>query len=99
MGVRIVAGSDNTYKDKKYGLQDELMELRRVGLSPMAAIKAATSVAAECLMINTRTGAIRPGLEADLIVVDRDPTADLEALRDVLFVLNDGKVVINRLPR
>ena len=60
---------------------------------------AATSVAAECLMIHARTGAIRPGLEADLIVVGRDPTADLEALRDVLFVLNDGKIVINRLPR
>ena len=99
MGVRIVAGSDNTYNDKKYGLQDELMELQRAGLSPMAAIKAATSVAAECLMIQTRTGAIRPGLEADLIVVDRDPTADLEALREVLFVLNDGKIAINRLPR
>jgi imidazolonepropionase-like amidohydrolase len=100
MGVRIVAGSDNTYQDTaKYGLQDELTELRRAGLSPMAAIKAATSVAAECLMIQARTGAIRPGLEADLIVVDRDPTADLDALRDVLFVLNDGKIVINRLPR
>ena len=99
MGVRIVAGSDNTYNDKKYGLQDELTELGRAGLSPMAAIKAATSVAAECLMINTRTGAIRAGLEADLIVVDRDPTADLEALREVLFVLNDGKIVTNRLPR
>jgi imidazolonepropionase-like amidohydrolase len=98
MGVRIVAGSDNTYDDKKYGLQDELTELRRAGLSPMAAIKAATSVAAECLMIEARTGAIRPGLEADLIVVERDPTADLEALRDVLFVLNDGKIAINRLP-
>src|SRR5262249_22539313 len=85
MGVRIVAGSDNTYTDTaKYGLQDELIELRRAGLSPMAAIKAATSLAAECLMIQTRTGAIRPGLEADLIIVDRDPTADLEALRDVL---------------
>ena len=99
MGVRIVAGSDNTYDDKKYGVQDELIELRRAGLSPMAAIKAATSVAAECLMIQARTGAIRPGLEADLIVVDRDPTADLEALREVLLVLNDGKIAINRLPR
>jgi imidazolonepropionase-like amidohydrolase len=99
MGVRIVAGSDNTYNDKKYGLQDELIELRRAGLSPMAAIKAATSVAAECLMIQARTGAIRPGLEADLIVVDSDPTADLETLRDVLLVLNDGKIAINRLPR
>ena len=99
MGLRIVAGSDNTYDDKKYGLQDELTELQRAGLSPMATIKAATSVAAECLMIEARTGAIRPGLEADLIVVERDPTADLEALRDVLLVLNDGKIAINRLPR
>lgn len=98
MGVRIVAGSDCTYRDK-YRLQDELTELVRVGLSPMAAIKAATSVAAECLVIHTRTGAIKPGLEADLIVVDGDPIGNLEALRDVLFVLNDGKIVINRLLR
>jgi imidazolonepropionase-like amidohydrolase len=76
MGVRIVAGSDNTNNDKKDGLQDELTKLRRAWLSPMATLKAATSVAAECLMIHARTGAIRPGLEADLIVVDRDPTAD-----------------------
>jgi imidazolonepropionase-like amidohydrolase len=53
----VVAGTDNTYRDK-YRLHDELTELGRVGLSPMAAIKAATSVAAECLMIDTSTGAI-----------------------------------------
>jgi imidazolonepropionase-like amidohydrolase len=63
----------------------------------MAAIKSATSIAAECLMINARAGSIRPGLEADLIAVDGDPTADIEALRDVLFVLNNGKIAVNRL--
>ena len=41
----------------------------------------------------------RPGLEADLIVVKRDPTADIEAVRDVLLVVNNGKVAVNRLYR
>ena len=50
-------------------------------------------------MIHKRTGAIRLGLEADLIVVAGDPIGNLEVLRDVLFVLNDGKIVINRLIR
>ena len=96
LGVRIVAGTDIEYDDK-YRLQDEIVEFVRLGLSPMAAIKSATSVAAECLMISARTGSIRPGLEADLVAVDGDPTADIETVRDVMLVLNNGKVAVNRL--
>jgi imidazolonepropionase-like amidohydrolase len=96
MGVRIVAGTDGTYEDS-FRIQDELTSLVRLGLSPMATIKAATSVAAECLTIANRTGAIKPGLEADLVVVERDPTRDIDALREVLFVLNNGKIAVNRL--
>ena len=96
LGVRIVAGTDIEYDDK-YRLQDEIVEFVRLGLSPMAAIKSATSVAAECLMINARTGSIRPGLEADLVAVDGDPTVDIETVRDVMLVLNNGKVAVNRL--
>lgn len=44
-----------------------------------------------------RTGSVRSGLEADLIVVDRDPVADVNALREVVVVVNDGAVVMNRL--
>ena len=46
-----------------------------------------------------RTGSIQPGLEADLIVVDRDPLAEVTALYDVLVVINNGKIAINRLAR
>jgi imidazolonepropionase-like amidohydrolase len=98
MGVRIVAGSDSSYRDE-FRLQSELTELVAAGLSPFEAIKASTSVAAECLRIETRTGAIKPDLEADLIVVDRDPTADIGALRDVVLVLNNGRIAVNRLRR
>jgi imidazolonepropionase-like amidohydrolase len=96
LGVRIVAATDIEYDDK-YRLQDEIVEFVRLGMSPMGAIKSATTVAAECLTIDARTGAIKPGLEADLIVVEGDPLADIEAIRDVILVLNNGKVAVNRL--
>lgn len=96
LGVKIVAGSDAQYDDERR-LQDELAELVSNGMAPVDAIKAATSVAAECLMIGGRTGSVRPGLEADIIAVDADPLADINALRDVLLVINNGNVVVNRL--
>ena len=96
LGVKVVAGTDIEYDDK-YRLQDEIAEFVRLGFSPMAAIKSATSLAAEGLMVNARTGSIRPGLEADLIAVENDPTTDIETLRDVMLVVNNGKVAVNRL--
>jgi imidazolonepropionase-like amidohydrolase len=63
----------------------------------MEAIKASTSVSAACLGIDKRTGSISPGLEADLIAVDRDPVADIMALQDVILVINNGKIAVNRL--
>ncbi len=96
LGVRIVAGSDARYDDERR-LQDELDDLVHNGMAPIDAIKAATSVAAECLMVSGRTGSVKPGLEADLIAVDADPLADINALRDVIMVINNGKVVVNRL--
>lgn len=98
MGVKVAAGSDNRYDDK-YRLQDELAALVDAGIPPLDAIKSATALAAECLMISARTGSIGLGLEADLIVVERDPTADINALRDVLLVINSGQLVVNRLDR
>lgn len=96
LGVRIVAGSDAEYHDDRR-MQDEIAELVNIGMPPMDAIKAATSVAAELLIVNSRTGAIKPGLEADLIAIESDPIADINALRDVILVVNNGKVAVNRL--
>jgi imidazolonepropionase-like amidohydrolase len=98
MGVKIVAGTDTGYLPQSTRrIPDEIAELVAIGMPPMDAIKAGTSMAAECLGIEKRTGSIRPGLEADLIVVDRNPLDDVNALRDVLLVMNNGKVFLNRL--
>jgi len=99
IGVKIVAGTDNPYEaaGRGYNMADEVAELVRAGLPPMDAIKAATSVSAECLGVEKRAGSIRPGMTADFIAVDRDPLADIVALQDLVLVVHDGKVIVNRL--
>lgn len=98
IGVKIAAGSDMRYDQASiYRLADELVELTRSGLSPMGAIQAGTSTAAACLGLEHQTGFIRAGLQADLIVVDADPTHDVGALREPVLVVNDGVVSLNRL--
>ena len=98
MGVRVAAGSDMRYDASSTRiLADEVAELVGAGIPAMDAVKAATSVTAGCVGIRGRTGAIRPGLEADMIVIERDPLKDVQALRDVVLVINDGRVVVNRL--
>jgi imidazolonepropionase-like amidohydrolase len=98
MGIKIVAGTDTTYFDKNNrSLADEIIELAGAGLPPMDAIKAGTSVAAEELGVDKRTGSIRQGYEADFVVVDRNPLDDIRHVGDVLVVINNGRIVLNRL--
>jgi len=98
MGVRIIAGTDTGYGPASIRrMPHEIIELVAVGMPPLEAIRAATSVAAACLGLEQRTGAIRPGLDADLIVVESDPLADITALQDILMVINNGVVVVNRI--
>lgn len=92
--VTIAAGSDMRYdRVSPFGLVDELMLLQRSGLSPVEALRAGTSNAAACIGVGARTGSLRPGMEADLLIVDGDPTKDLSRLRLPRMVINDGVIV------
>lgn len=99
MGVKIIAGTDTSYDATGLGLgmADEVAELVRAGMPPIDAIKAATSVSAQCLGVEKRVGTIKPGMTADIIAVDADPLADIAALQDLVLVIHDGRVVLNRL--
>ncbi len=97
-GVKLLAGTDTDYGDaSNFRMANELMEMQSSGVTPMAALQAATSAAAECFGLAQRTGSIKVGLEADLIVVERSPLDQLGNLQDVLLVINNGRVAINRL--
>lgn len=98
MGIKIVAGTDTTYFEKNNrSLADEMIELANAGLPPMDAIKAGTSVSAEELGVDKRTGSIRQGYEADFVVVDRNPLEDIRHVGDVVMVINNGRIAVNRL--
>ena len=60
-------------------------------------IKAITSQAAKLLQIDKRTGTIRKGLEADIVIVGNNPPSSIEALKDIRIIVNDGKVVFNKV--
>ena len=99
LGVRIATGADTDYGPESVTrISHEVMRFAGLGFTAVEALASATSGAAELLGIATRTGRVAAGLEADLIVLERNPLEDPGALQDVLIVVTDGRVVLNRLP-
>jgi imidazolonepropionase-like amidohydrolase len=66
------------------------------GMSPLQAIQSATLVAARLLRMQDRIGKIAPGAFADLVAVAGDPLRDVRALERPLFVMKEGKPVLDR---
>jgi imidazolonepropionase-like amidohydrolase len=64
----------------------------KYGMTPMQAIQAATSSAADLLGHSSEIGSIKPGKFADIIAVSGDPLADVSTLENVKFVMKDGKI-------
>ncbi|HEV8673863.1 MAG TPA: amidohydrolase family protein, partial [Methylomirabilota bacterium] len=67
------------------------------GMAPRECVRAATSAAASVLGLGDRLGRIAPGYAADLLAVDGDPADDLDALGQVVLVVAQGRLVVNRL--
>ena len=71
---------------------EEFSYLARIGLTPLAAIRSATTDAAQAVGMSDRLGSIAAGKLADLIAVDGNPLEDLAALKRVVFVMKGGTV-------
>ncbi|MEE8587074.1 MAG: amidohydrolase family protein [Acidobacteriota bacterium] len=98
IGVPIVAATDTDYGPASLlRMAHDIQELTLCGLSPIEAIQSATLRAAQLLQIEDRTGTIQPGKEADLIAVEGNPLEDIGALQDILLVISNGRIALDRL--
>lgn len=90
-GVTFVAGTDAGWRSTAFDTLPVEMELMvKGGCTALEAIAAATGIAADAIGLADR-GRLIPGQAADVLVVDGDPTTDLDALRDPLLILQDGQ--------
>lgn len=94
-GVRFVTGLDMGMAhgefDKSAANAWSFVEL--LGFTNWEALAASTVDTAESLRIGTETGAIRPGLSADLMAVSGDPSADIQELFNCTDVVMEGRIV------
>jgi imidazolonepropionase-like amidohydrolase len=90
-GVTILSGSDvGVFSHGDNARELELMV--NYGMTAVDAMKAATSTAAKVLRMENQIGAVKPGLSADLVAWDGDPTRDISSLHRVKFVMKNGVV-------
>ncbi|HET7459437.1 MAG TPA: amidohydrolase family protein [Gemmatimonadaceae bacterium] len=91
-GVKLVFGTDAVAGAHGRNAEELTCRVREGKESAMDAIVSATSRNAESMGLGKEVGAIAPGMQADIIAVDGDPTKDITALGRVVFVMKGGVV-------
>jgi imidazolonepropionase-like amidohydrolase len=93
LGVRIGFGTDSGVS--KHGANAREFRLMvKYGMTPVAALKAGTSVDAELLGLAKTIGSLQPGKLADIVAVPGDVIEDITATERVIFVMKEGAVVL-----
>lgn len=99
LGIRIATGVDNNYTaNSTTRVAHECAHFVRMGMTPFQAIQAATTSAAALLGLEKATGQLTPGFEADLILVPGNPLEDIIVLQDILLVMSNGQLSVQRIP-
>ena len=98
-GVRVVFGTDaGGFPWTDLNQAQEFEWLVKLGMTPIEAIRAATTTAADLLGWQGKAGAVQPGAWADLVAVEGDPLADVSVLQKIDWVMKGGRVVRSPAP-
>lgn len=94
--VRLLVGTDapNPYTYPGFSLHDELVILKQAGLSPGAALKAATFDAVRFLGKEKQLGTVEKGKFADLVLLDANPLDDIHNTKKIFAVIVNGKLLL-----
>ena len=97
IGVTLAFGTDATEQDPVLTRGSMAMtwieSWKEAGIPPQVLLQAMTINAARLMGIESTRGALRPGMAADIIATRGDPLQDMDALRSVVFVMKDGRVI------
>jgi imidazolonepropionase-like amidohydrolase len=96
-GVKIGLGTDAAVYPHGRNTE-EFHLLTALGLSPLDALRAGTSVDAELLGVQDRLGTLAPGKLADIVAFPGDPRQNIRQVEKVFFVMKDGQIVRNDRP-
>ena len=99
-GVNIALGTDQMPAEPNDGTTATAREAQyyvEAGMTPLQALRSATIETARLLEAEDEIGTLEQGKYADIVAVDRDPTQDIKALRNILLVMKGGKVYRNKL--
>ncbi len=97
MGITILTAVDSGYgPESVYRVSGEINAFIDFGMTPLEALQSATIRSAEAYGLADRTGAVEAGLEADLVVFDRNPLEQPSVLHNPLMVMSNGRVGLNR---
>ncbi len=93
-GVPILAGTDtgDPYTVPGFELHKELALLVKAGLTPAAALRAATTEPARLMHREHELGEVKPGYDADLVILNADPLTDIANTRRIESVVLRGRV-------
>lgn len=96
IGVPIALGTDQLPFEPNDGTTATVAEAEiyvKAGMTPIQALRTATSAPARMLGMDADVGSLAAGKYADIVALERDPTTDISALRSISFVMKGGKVI------
>ncbi|MEP2988158.1 MAG: amidohydrolase family protein [Parasphingorhabdus sp.] len=94
-GISILAGTDAPigFLTPGASLHEELIMLVEAGLTPLEAIRAATIAPAAFFNLQDSQGSVAPKMQADLVLLTKNPLTDIQNIKDIDLVIKDGQVV------